>query len=265
LSILHLLVLAIVQGLTEFLPISSSGHLILVPLFLGWPDQGLLIDIAVHVGTLAAVCLYWRGDLAALATGLWRAVAKRRWHESRLLMLLVLATLPVIAAGFVLERYGGGMMRQAEIIGWMSIIFGVVLYVVDRFTLRVRRIEHMTVTQALIIGVAQCLSLVPGVSRAGITMTAARLFGYERTEAARFSMLLSIPTILGAGTLALLEIAEASDAALGVDFLIAAVLSCLAALGAIWGMMAWLKRASFTPFVVYRVLLGAAILYAVYA
>lgn len=264
-TIFQLTVLAVVQGITEFLPISSSAHLILVPLVFHWPDQGLGIDVAVHVGTLAAVALYFRGDLIALARGAVVAVFRQRWGEARPLALLVLATLPIVAAGFLLQDTVGTLLRHAEIIGWTSIFFGILLYVVDRFTLRVRRIEHMTWRHAALIGVLQVLALVPGTSRAGITMIGARMLGYERTEAARFSMLLSIPTIVGAGTLVTLDIAESGDTVLIGHALLAAGLSAATALAAIALLMAWLKHASFTPFVVYRVLLGVGILYAEYA
>ncbi|MEQ8387868.1 MAG: undecaprenyl-diphosphate phosphatase [Alphaproteobacteria bacterium] len=263
-SDLQLAVLALVQGITEFLPISSSGHLVLVPVFMRWPDQGLTIDVAVHVGTLAAVVLYFRRDVARLFLGAWTAVRGRRGPEARLLGFWLLASLPVMVAGFFLAKYAGEILRSAALIGWTTLIFGLVLYLADRFTLRIRRLEHLTMAHALVIGLLQCLALVPGTSRAGITITAARLLGYERTEAARFSMLLSIPAILGAGVLLGERIVASGDVALGLDALVAAALAGVAALVAISLMMAWLRRASYTPFVLYRIALGGVILWFVY-
>lgn len=264
-DIVQLGVLALVQGITEFLPISSSGHLILVPALTGWPDQGPVIDVAVHVGTLAAVLLYLWRDCAAMLGDLTLVLLRRRpGPGARLAGLLVLATLPTIIAGWLIHRHASETLRSAEVIAWATIGFGVLLYLADRIGMRVRRLEHMSVGSALAIGLAQCLAFIPGTSRAGVTMTAARFLGFERAESARFSMLLSIPTILGAGLLIALDLYEVGDTALGRDALVAAALACASALAAIALMMAWLRRASFTPFVVYRILLGAALLTWIY-
>ncbi len=262
--ILHLAVLALIQGVTEFLPISSSGHLILVPAFTGWPDQGLVIDVAVHVGTLGAVVLYFRRDLWEIALGLGRLTRGREDPGARLAGLLILGTLPAVIAGFLVNRYYPGGIRGLEVIAWTTLGFGVLLYVADRLGMTVRRIEHLTFGDTLIIGLAQALALVPGTSRSGITMTAARFLGFERKEAARFSMLLSIPVIIGAGSLKGLELYRTGDMPLTGDAFIAAGIAFVAALLAITAMMAWLRRANFTPFVVYRVVLGVFLVVAVY-
>jgi undecaprenyl-diphosphatase len=261
---LHLFVLAIVQGITEFLPISSSGHLILVPVLTGWPDQGLVMDVSVHVGTLAAVLLYFREDTKGLilaglgAVGI--APARRAVADTlygKLFWALVIASIPTIMAGFAFKVSGlSDLLRGAALIAATSIIFGVLLYVADMKGAVEKTLERMAVKPALIIGLAQTLALLPGTSRAGITMTAGRWLGFSRQEAARFSMLMSIPTILGAGVLLGKDIIESGDPIAWENALIGSGLSCLAALAAIHFLMKWLERASMTIFVAYRVALG---------
>lgn len=259
-SILHLVVLALIQGITEFLPISSSGHLALVPLLTDWPDQGLMIDIAVHVGTLGAVMLYFWRDVIGMLRGLWMLLRGRSDSYAKLAGLIILATLPVIGAGYALEKYGTDSLRTLDVIAWATLIFGIVLWIADKTGMTLRRVEHLGLSDGILIGLAQVLALIPGTSRSGITMTAARLLGMERTDAARFSMLLSIPTILGAGTLAGLELYERGDAQLTSDAVVAGGLAFLTALVAISVLMAWLRRSSFTPFVIYRIVLGCGLL-----
>jgi len=259
---LQLVVLALIQGITEFLPVSSSGHLALVSPVMGWQDQGILIDVAVHGGTLAAVIVYFWRDLIKILVGLGESGSR---STRPLFGMLVLATIPAGAAGYALHAYDPELFRNPAIIAWTTIGFGILLWGADRFGMTVRRIEHMTWGSALIIGLAQVLALVPGTSRSGITMTAARIMGFEREAAARFSLLLSIPLIGAAALLAVLDLREAGDPVLSQEAGIAALLSFLAALVSIWAMMAWLRRASFTPFAIYRIILGAALLYWIYA
>lgn len=239
---------------------SSSGHLVLVPWVTGWSDQGLLMDVAVHVGTLGAVMLYFYRDIGGMLAGLGRQLRGRRDPGARLFWLLVLATIPVVAAGYGLNRYLPGGIRGVEVIGWATLGFGLALWVADHLGMTVRRIEHLRVSDALIIGVSQVLALIPGTSRSGITMTAARLMGMERPSAARFSMLMSIPTIIAAGVLKGWELYQTGNLKLAADVVLAAGLSLVAALIAIALMMAWLKRSGFGPFVIYRVALGGVIL-----
>ena len=259
-STLHLVVLALVQGITEFLPISSSGHLILVPNVFGWQDQGLLIDVAVHVGTLGAVMLYFWRDVGTMLFGLGRLVTGRWDPGAKLAVMVVIGTLPVVVAGFTLNSYLPQGLRSIEVIGWATLGFGILLYAADRFGGVTRHLENLHVPDAVIIGFSQILALIPGTSRSGITMTAARMLGFDRSEAARFSLLLSIPTILGAGLLKGLELHQTGNAQLTSDALTAAGLALLSAMVAIWAMMAWLRRATFTPFVVYRIVLGILLL-----
>ena len=262
---LHIVVLALVQGITEFLPISSSGHLILVPALTGWEDQGVVIDVATHVGTLVAVLIYFRRDVAAMAAG-FLALAVRRYDAgARLALLVVTATVPTVIAGAVLHELGPDLVRSAAIIAWATLGFGILLGIADRVGATSGRTEDITFGGAVVFGLAQVLALIPGTSRSGITMTAGRFLGLGREAAARFSLLMAIPTILGAGTLAGWDLYQAGDVSLGLDALLAAILSCLAALAAIALMMRWLRRASFMPFVIYRVILGLGLLIWLYA
>ena len=263
-ALYHIAILAVVQGITEFLPISSSGHLILTSRVLGWPDQGLAMDIAVHVGTLVAVMAYFWRDVGLVAVGAVNLLRGRENSGTRLARFVIIGSIPIIVAGFFAKFLVETNLRGVEIIAWTTLVFGLVLWAADKLGMTVRRIEHLGWRGAVFIGVMQVLALVPGTSRAGITITAARILGLERLEAARFSMLLSIPAILGAGALSGLEFYQSGDLALGGDALIAALLAFATAMIAIWAMMKWLRRASFTLFVVYRIALGLGLLYWVY-
>lgn len=271
-SLLHIIVIALVQGITEFLPISSSGHLILVPSLTGWPDQGLAVDVSVHIGTLFAVLIYFKQDTRGLflaACGSVGIAPARRAIEGtlyqKLFWALIIATLPVVVVGYAAKSAGLiDMMRTIEIIGWTSIIFGILLYWADRSALISKALHNMSLKPALVIGLSQVLALIPGTSRAGITMTSARWLGFSRTEAARFSMLLSIPTISAAGLLGVLDIVEQGSDAQMFDALATGTLACLSALVAIHFLMRWLTHASMTIFVVYRLLLGTGLLLYVY-
>jgi len=259
--ILHLVVLAIVQGITEFFPISSSAHLILTPKLMGWADQGPLIDLAVHVGTLMAVILYFRAEMLRMTLGGFSLLRGRYTEDARLFLLLSLASVPAFAAGPLIYYLGGNaMMRSVELIGWTTLIFGGVLYFADQFGKHLHRLEHVNYPNALIIGLAQALALVPGVSRSGITMTAARFLSMERAEAARFSFLMSIPVTMAAGGLGALEIYKTGQVELQIDAMISGAVAFLTALFAISVLMRWLASSSFTPFVVYRMMLGAGLL-----
>lgn len=263
-ALYHIVVLAIVQGITEFLPISSSGHLVVTSQVMGWPDQGIVIDIAVHVGTLVAVTLYFWRDVGRVVVGALRLLTFRGGADARLAVTLLIATLPIVAVGFLARDVVGTLFRSVEVIAWATIGFAVVLWAADRVGMTLHRIEHVTPVSALIVGLAQVLALVPGTSRSGITMTAARFLGMERAEAARFSLLLSIPTIAGAGVLAGNDLWQAGDVRLGLDAAYAAALAMVAGLIAIAAMMRWLQSSGFGPFVIYRLALGGALLYWLY-
>ncbi len=272
-SLLPIAVLAIVQGITEFLPISSSGHLVLTWEVFGQAgiatpadtaDRRLALDVAVHLGSLGAVLLYFRSEVGRIAGGAARLLAGRMTADGRLFLQLAVATVPLAAAGLLVQTMFGSGWRSVEIVAWASLGFGLLLWIADRTGMTISRLEHTSWGQALIIGLAQALALIPGASRAGIAMTAARALGFERSDAARFSMFLAIPAILGAAILVGLDIYRSGNIALQTDVLIAAVLSLAAALIAIAGMMAWLQRATFAPFAIYRILLGGLLLYLIH-
>jgi undecaprenyl-diphosphatase len=269
LPLLHVFILAVVQGITEFLPISSSGHLNVVwELFdwAGWavPENTsgdrLIVNIAVHVGTLLAVCLYFWRDLAQISAGLAKFFVGQMNPDARLAFHIVLGSLPIVIVGYFFKEQITGFQENIQVIAWATIGFAVLMFVADRIGLTLRRIEHLGAAGAVFIGLAQVLAFIPGTSRSGITMTAARFLGFERPEAARFSLLLSIPAILGAGTLVGLDLYESGDLRVGIDAIVAAALSFVMAFLAIAMMIRWLRRAGFTPFVFYRLFLGAALL-----
>ncbi|MEZ5560875.1 MAG: undecaprenyl-diphosphate phosphatase [Pseudomonadales bacterium] len=255
---LHLIALALIQGVTEFLPISSSAHLILPAQLLGWPDQGLAFDIAVHLGTLGAVIVYFRDDLAHFAASGWTLVARRERDEySDLLLRLALATLPVVIVGFLLEDFVATQLRSVWVIAATTILFGLLLWFADRHH---GAREAVTWRDALVIGLMQVLAIAPGTSRSGITITAALLLGLSRTSAARFSFLLAIPTIAGAALLTGIEIAAAREPARWGMLASAALLSGVAAYLCIRTFIALIERTGMLPYVVYRLLLGALLL-----
>lgn len=257
------IVLGLVQGLSEFLPISSSGHLILVPLVTGWTDQGLTFDVAVHLGSLGAVLLYFRHDLFNMLRGVgdWKEPGLLSHSGRHLIVLIAVGTLPIIFGGVAIKMLlEVDNLRNAWVVGCTSIFFGSALYVADRIGARERSITQMGFADALAIGCAQVLALIPGTSRSGVTMTAARLLGLERAEAARFSFLLSIPAILAAGTLVTLDVMGGEGEGLEASAILGLIAAFLSAWAAIAFLMNWLRRESFTPFVIYRLLLGAALL-----
>ena len=255
------LILALVQGVTEFLPISSSAHLILPSQLLGWPDQGLAFDVAVHAGTLSAVCLHYRADLARMFAGAGRGLVERRLNDDlRLGLLVVWATIPAVVLGFAFKDWVETAARSAEVITATTLVFGVLLWVADRWGPRRLTLAHLGWMAALLVGLAQAVALIPGTSRSGITITAALLLGYTRTESARFSFLLSIPVILGAALLKGKDLVTASEA---VDWTLIATgfgVSAVTAWLAIVFFLRLLERVGMLPFVLYRLVLGGVLL-----
>lgn len=260
LTFLQIVVLALVQGITEFLPVSSAGHLVLASDLAGWPDQTLKFDVALHVGTLFAVALYFWRDLWTVAKGTFRPPKRGPNPGRRLGFYLFVGTLPVLPAGALVELFAEDILRDPLIIAIATVVFGAILFLADRFGLTIRRVEHMTLQSALFIGIAQALAVIPGTSRSGITMTAARLVGFERAAAARFSLLLSIPAIVAAGAVSGYDLYKTGDLQLTQDAILGALLSFAVALASIWALLKLLQKTSFTPFVIYRLLLGAGIL-----
>ncbi|OAN80067.1 undecaprenyl-diphosphatase [Jannaschia sp. EhC01] len=265
-SLFTLFLLALIQGITEFLPISSSGHLILLPNLMGTEDQGQAIDVAVHVGTLGAVILYFWRDVRAAVAGTPRLLTGRiDTPGAKLAFLLVIATIPVILFGLFLEITGiYDHLRSIAVIGWTMLIFGLVLYWADQTGKHEKRSKNWDFRDAVIMGVWQAIALIPGTSRSGITITAARYLGYDRESAARVAMLMSIPTIIASGVFAGAEVIATADAQTARDGAIAAVLSFIAALGALVLMFKLLQSVSFTPYVIYRVILGVVLLVIAY-
>jgi undecaprenyl-diphosphatase len=269
--LLHILILAIVQGLTEFLPISSSGHLVFTHHLLGHEDgaKNLILDIAVHTGTLAAVILYFQKDLRSLACLIF-SKKKTSGGEGEdvnrdLFFHIIVSSLPVIIFGFLFHIYEPDFLRTTEVMAWMTLIFGVVLWYSDRNPRADRTLVQMGLKDALIIGFSQILALIPGTSRSGITMTAARFYGFSRIEAARYSMLLGVIAISGAGFIGCLQLMHQGSIIFGWDIIVAVALSFVTAYISIVFMMRWLAKASFKIFAGYRILLALALFIYIYS
>jgi undecaprenyl-diphosphatase len=266
-SILQAIVLGIVQGLTEFAPVSSSGHLILVPWLFHWPiltneAANKTFDVALHMGTfIGAVAYFWR-DIGKYLTAWVRSLRQRaiRTTDERLAWALVIGTIPGAAAGALFESVIEDKLGEPWLIAIMLAVFGVVLYAVDRRSRQTRHIEEVTLRDALLIGLAQAVALQPGVSRSGVTMTAARSLKLDRESAARFSFLLSLPIIGGAGLFKgaklLLGNGDISQIG-GAAFAWGIAASTVSGFLVIWGLLAYLRKRDFAPFVIYRI--GAAI------
>ena len=258
----HAFWLALLQGLTEFLPISSSAHLILVPRLLGWADQGLAFDVAVHVGTLIAVVAYFRKDLLLIVRDWFRSISERELHPQAVLGWgVIIGTLPVGLFGLVAENWIETTLRSPLVIAGATVLFGLLLGGVDHWARGLRALDRLTWRDALIIGVFQAVALIPGTSRSGITITAGLLLGFDRVSAARFSFLLSIPVIVLAGGLKTLELMGTSDPVDWYVLLLGVGVSSLSAYGCIGWFMRLLQRTGMLPFVLYRLLLGAVLLY----
>jgi undecaprenyl-diphosphatase len=255
---LQIITLALIQGITEFLPVSSSAHLILPSQLLGWPDQGLDFDVAVHMGTLLAVIVYFRGDLANYAASAGNLLMRRRFDDhAEELAKIALATLPIVVVGFLVKDWVETELRSVVVIAATTIGFGLLLAYSDtRSGMR----TAATWRDALVIGAMQVLSVIPGTSRSGITITAALLIGLSRTGAARFSFLLSIPTIAGAGLLSAVDLARDESATNWGLLATAAALAGAAAYLCIAAFIRLLERTGLMPYVIYRLALGSVLL-----
>ncbi|MDX2456133.1 MAG: undecaprenyl-diphosphate phosphatase [Gammaproteobacteria bacterium] len=258
---LHAILLALVQGLTEFLPVSSSAHLILLPRLLGWVDQGLAFDVAVHVGTLMAVIAYFRQDVACLLSAWGQSCVSWQLNaDARLAWLVVFGTVPVAMVGLLFHDFIENTLRSPLVIAAATIGFGLLLGLSDLRGQKIRTEATLGITDVLWIGLAQALALIPGTSRSGITMTAALALGLTRSAAARFSFLLSVPVILMAGgyeSLQLLQQAEPVD--WGV-IVLGTVVAGVSAYLSIHFFMRLIEKVGMLPFVVYRLLLGGFLL-----
>ncbi|MBT5574809.1 undecaprenyl-diphosphate phosphatase [Alphaproteobacteria bacterium] len=273
-EIFYLVLLAIIQGITEFLPVSSSGHLILLPKLINHADHGLSIDVAAHLGTLVAVLIYVRAELRTIVGAIKNLILKKLnpnisisdaqitsdTQSLKLLKLIIIATIPVIIAGFFISLFEPSFLRLIQTVALANLVFAAFLWHSDTTSKTDRKLSDLRIKDALIIGCAQMLALIPGTSRSGITMTLARYLEFERISAARFSLLLAIPVIIAAGFLQMLKLYRAEDALIGISALLVAVLSCIIALLAVHGMMRWIQRADFRLFVYYRIALGLLLL-----
>jgi undecaprenyl-diphosphatase len=256
LDILQAGILGLVQGLGEFLPISSSAHLVIVPWLFNWEDQGLTFDIALHIGTLIAVAIYFWKDWLQLIT---KGVTDARSREGRLFWYLVLATIPGAMIGLLLEKKAETSFRNPILIAIMLIALGIVLYWVDRKSAKKIEAENISLKTSFLIGLSQALAIIPGVSRSGITMTTGLFLGLTREGAARFSFLLSAPIIFGAAIVKVPHII-ANPAVITTNFIVGMVVSCVTGIASIGFLLRYVQTKTFLPFAWYRFILGALIL-----
>lgn len=265
-TLLEIIILAIIQGVTEFLPISSSAHLLLPAELFGWVNQGLAFDVAVHVGSLLAVIIYLRKDITVMTTDFFRfGLSKQQNDNSRLAWSVIIATVPVVVAGYLLKDWIEVNARTALVLAITTTIFGLLLWYADA-TARLSKVLHsMRYGQAIVIGLAQILALIPGTSRSGITMTASLMLGFNRQSAAKFSFLLSIPAILGAGLFSTFDLLQQSDPVDWSALLYGAGFSFVSAYLCIYLFLSWISRIGMLPFVIYRLCLGAILFWFVFS
>ena len=260
-DIIHIIILAIIQGLTEFLPISSSAHLILVPIFMDWQDQGIAFDVAVHLGTLSAVVFYFRHEIQRLFKAWLGSITQGNMNaDARLAWGVIVGTIPVGLAGLLFKDTVSGLLRASWVIALATLVFAVILWAADVWGRKTRDEYHINWKDIIVIGLFQALALIPGTSRSGATITAGLMLGLTREAAARFSFLLSIPVITLSGLLVGKDLI-ASDVA--VDWLALALgtlLSSISALLCIHYFLQWLQKAGMLPFVIYRLFLGTILL-----
>jgi len=258
----HIIWLALVQGLTEFLPVSSSAHLILVPRLLKWPDQGLAFDVAVHLGTLLAVVTYFRNDIVVLFLSWVNSMTERvMTPEARLAWGVILGTIPAGLVGLAFKDVIEVHLRSPLVIAVTTVLFGLLLWVADRRSKLVRDEYSLGWQDFLVIGGAQAMALIPGTSRSGITITAALLLGLTREAAARYSFLLSIPIIVLSGLSVTKDLVDSAVPTDWTALSLGTVIAALSAFVCIHFFLAFINRIGMTPFVIYRLLLGALLLW----
>ena len=259
-TLIQIIVLSLIQGLTEFLPVSSSAHLILGSKVFSWPDQGLVFDVATHLGTLLAVLVYFRDDLRKMLTS-WFVVGKGSEDSRKLGLILVVASIPAIVAGGLLHGWVESSLRDVRVVAVTTIGFGLLLWWADAHFAHKKQLAEINLKSGLLIGLAQMLALVPGTSRSGITITMGRMLGFNADSAARFSFLLSIPIIAAAGAYGVLRMLMHDASIDWLQFSLAILLSALAGWLCIAAFLALLKRVGLLPFVFYRLALGVALLW----
>lgn len=266
-SNINIIWLAFIQGFTEFLPVSSSGHLILFAKYLSNIDQGQAIDIALHIGSLIAVVLYFRTTIKTMFLDLLKEKFKPNFEIMgvRLAYFIVIATIPAIIIGGILSFLGTSWTRNTLLIGYLLIIYSILLWYADTKFNTTKTIASMNMRDAILIGFAQTLAFLPGTSRSGITITMGRFLGYNRSEVAKFSMLLSIPSILCAGFLATYTLYQAGNTAQIISGSYAILYSFIFSYIAILFMMKWLRTKTFLPFIIYRIILGTLLILDAYS
>ena len=254
---LQFFLIGIIQGVTEFLPISSSGHLVLFAQLTNWEDQGLFTDIAVHFGTLFAVVIYLRKDIYYFFTNIFQF----KIFEDQIIFKIILATLPAIILGYFIYDYVSLYFRSIQLIALSSIVFAIILFFADKVKMETKSWNKITYIEAFIVGLFQVLAFIPGASRAGVTITGARLLGYNRLNAARFSMILSIPIILASMTLSCINIFKEKYVEVNLyQSFFASIIAFITALLSITFLMNFIKKFNFNIFIIYRILLGILLL-----
>jgi undecaprenyl-diphosphatase len=265
LTLLQIVVLAVLQGLTEFLPVSSSGHLVLVPGIFGWTDQGLAFDVAVHFGSLIAVAAYFRADIVALTGGLIDIICRRPASANTAMVWSIgIGTIPAAVAGLLLAGWIAANLRDPMVVVWTLAGYGILMAAADRWAPSTRTITDIRLRDGLIIGAVQALALIPGTSRSGITITAGRILGLHRQDAARFSFLLSAPVILLATIYEVVILVTGETPVAWDNLAIAALISCLVAYVSIDFFMRFVSVIGLLPFAIYRLVLAGVILYVLY-
>lgn len=264
-TILQALILGVIQGFTELLPISSSAHLALTPWLLGWPDHGLAFDVALHLGTLIAIVAYFHDEWHRLILAAGSLVKQRRAETpaEKRVVFLVIATIPAGIAGLLLEDAAETVFRSPALIATNLVVLGILLWAIDRFMSRERGMESMSWKDAMVVGLAQCLALVPGVSRSGSTITAGRALKLSRESAAVFSFLLSMPITLAAVAFKLPDAVREADSV--VPLAVGVVAAAVSAWLAIAVLLRYVARRSYGVFAAYRLAFGGLIFYLIYA
>tara|TARA_Y100001970_G_scaffold84467_1_gene106634 strand:- start:42 stop:839 length:798 start_codon:yes stop_codon:yes gene_type:complete len=258
---LQIIVLGIIQGLTEFLPVSSSGHLVLIPRIFGYTDQGIIFDIAVHLGSLFAVVLYFRSDLREMVSSIFSFQKNSSERDLKLFLYLVIATIPAVLAGYFLSDLIDGHLRNPLIIASTLTFFGALMWIADKKSVRKDTIHNLDFPKVIIIGIAQSIALIPGTSRSGITMTAALFLGLKKEDAAKFSFLLSIPVILLASSYKFFQILSKGIPVIWSELFIGAVVAFIVAYFSIGIFMRIIRNYGLVPFAIYRIILGVVIFY----
>ena len=259
--ILPIIILGIIQGITEFLPISSSAHLIIAPYLFNFENQGLVIDVCLHIGTLLAVIFYFKKEVFDYFMAIPKLFSSDSNQETRNLKNLIVATIPIVFVGgliFLLDLTH--LLRNFQVIGFATIFFGILLYFADIKDSQINELSKISYKQIFIIGCSQILAIIPGTSRAGIIYTTSRFYKISRVEAAKFSMLLSIPTILISSFIPLIEILDKKNVIFTSDAIAAVLVAFITAMFAIKFLMKWVSSHTMLPFVIYRIILGSIIL-----